>query len=234
MTTLNHHTRYRVQKLIDSKTAKEFIKFCETKETKDGIESVYSPFNTDTNLKNLLKNNKEATINQSEIQFPEKFHDNLKDLGIWIRPKFSTDYFYSTYEKGCFYKAHLDSWNTGHFSHTLFLTNPKSYEGGELELLIDGKLKKIKPSAGYVVSYETGIPHQVLEVKSGVRKALVWWTTSIFNCMQDLYESRWLSSKASEDYLRTEADITTDLKYFASIDEVMKQTELNNKLRATL
>ena len=231
MTTLNHNARYRVLKLIDAKTAKAFINLCETKEVKDGIESVS---NANTNFKKLLKKNKEAHIDQSEIHFPEKFHDNLRELGTWIRPKWSSDFFYSTYEKGCFYKAHIDQWDTGHFSHTLFLANPKSYEGGELELLIDGKLKKIKPSAGYVVSYETGIPHQVLEVKSGVRKALVWWTTSIFNCMQDLYESRWLSSKASEDYLRTEADITTDLKYFASIDEVMKQTELNNKLRATL
>ena len=59
------------------------------------------------------------------------------------------------------------------------MNDPEEYDGGELQLLIDGNLKNIKLKSGMGVTYETGIPHQVLPVTRGTRYVAIFWTTSI-------------------------------------------------------
>lgn len=85
---------------------------------------------------------------------------------------------YSRYVVGNYYKPHQDAPKNGHYSTTVFLNDPSTYEGGELCLFVNGEDKVIKPEAGWAITYETGIVHSVNKITSGTRDALVFWTTS--------------------------------------------------------
>lgn len=79
---------------------------------------------------------------------------------------------------GDFYHTHHDNGVNGHFSTTVFISNPEDYEGGELCLTIDGVESKVKLNAGQAITYGTGIPHRVNTIKSGERIAIIFWTQS--------------------------------------------------------
>lgn len=88
------------------------------------------------------------------------------------KPKFSR------YAKGDRYHAHTDAPWMGStrtdLSCTLFLSDPESYEGGEL--VVDGV--KIKGNAGECVIYDCGRVHEVLPVTEGERICAVTWIQS--------------------------------------------------------
>ena len=96
-------------------------------------------------------------------------------------PDYSNACIFSKTGEGGFYRPHHDDGVNGHFSTTVFLSDPKEYVGGELCLFVNGREKIFKPTAGTAVTYETGILHQVNEVTSGERLAAVFWTKSIFD-----------------------------------------------------
>lgn len=81
---------------------------------------------------------------------------------------------------GNYYHPHMDNWENGDYSTTVFLSNPNDYEGGELCLYLgnDGE-KKIKLDAGCAITYPTGTLHRVNEVISGTRYVSVFWTKSL-------------------------------------------------------
>jgi PKHD-type hydroxylase len=82
-------------------------------------------------------------------------------------------------ESGNYYNPHLDSWENGDYSTTVFLNSPDEYDGGELCLYFGNDTeKKIKLKSGWAVTYPTGILHRVNTIKSGVRYASVFWTKS--------------------------------------------------------
>lgn len=93
-------------------------------------------------------------------------------------PKNTKNAIFSRISEGGYYKVHVDGMFTGHYSTTVFLNDPEEYEGGELQLLIDGEVHDIKLKKGWAVTYSTGIPHQVKKVTSGKRYVSVFWTTS--------------------------------------------------------
>ncbi len=83
---------------------------------------------------------------------------------------------------GMFYGPHVDSpyLETGRrdFSFTIFLNNPKEYEGGELVLYIPPEKKQIKMKEGEMIIYPTKYLHEVKEVTSGERMVCVGWIQS--------------------------------------------------------
>ena len=80
---------------------------------------------------------------------------------------------------GSWYKPHQDNYDNGHYSTTIFLSEPDTYEGGELHL-IDSSLEVYhKLPAGDGVTYSTGTTHEVKEVTEGERIAAVFWTDSL-------------------------------------------------------
>jgi len=82
-------------------------------------------------------------------------------------------------ESGNYYNPHFDNWDNGDFSTTVFLSDPNTYEGGELCLLLGtDEEKQLKPEAGWAVTYPTGIMHRVNRVLSGTRYVSVFWTKS--------------------------------------------------------
>ena len=79
---------------------------------------------------------------------------------------------------GSWYRAHQDNYDNGNYSTTLFLSEPETYEGGQLHL-IDASLEVYhKLPAGDAVTYSTGTTHEVKEVTEGERIAAVFWTRS--------------------------------------------------------
>lgn len=78
---------------------------------------------------------------------------------------------------------HTDSaiMNTGYrsdISFTLSLTDPETYEGGELVMETSFGEQPIKIPAGTLIIYPTGGLHRVAPVTQGVRLVVVGWVQS--------------------------------------------------------
>lgn len=88
----------------------------------------------------------------------------------------------SRYEPGMTYGAHFDdAFIDGvrtDLSFTVFLTQPDSYVGGELQLITPTGEQAIKLPAGCAIVYPSDQLHAVLPVTEGVRLAVVGWVQS--------------------------------------------------------
>src|SRR6202011_846624 len=69
-----------------------------------------------------------------------------------------------------------------------FLTEPDTYDGGELELRLLEEAKPIKLRAGSAVCYATGIPHSVRQITRGSRIAAIYWFQSLIRDVQLRHE----------------------------------------------
>jgi PKHD-type hydroxylase len=98
------------------------------------------------------------------------------------RPKAFVKLLVSRYRPGMHYGRHVDDALMAgvrtDLSFTLFLSEPESYDGGELRIEgIDGDTD-VKLPAGGLVIYPTIDLHQVMEVTRGERLAIVGWVRS--------------------------------------------------------
>ena len=87
---------------------------------------------------------------------------------------------YTEYPEGGFYEWHVDNdVNMQHeppvrkISMTCLLSPESEFEGGDLELMSEGKVAKIKQ--GHAVFFASFIRHRVKPVIRGNRKSLVMW-----------------------------------------------------------
>jgi len=144
----------------------------ENVEWEDGNNSVINK--KVENIKKVLE-----TFDQNVFDIIMSDLDKDMQFSSIVVPKETNNVIISKIAEGGYYQCHLDSEFNGTYSTTIFLNDPEEYDGGELQLLIDGNLKNIKLKSGMGVTYETGIPHQVLPVTRGTRYAAVFWTTSI-------------------------------------------------------
>ena len=87
---------------------------------------------------------------------------------------------YTEYPEGGFYEWHVDNdVNMKHeppvrkISMTLLLSPESEFEGGDLELMAEGKVAKIKQ--GHAIFFASFIRHRVKPVIRGNRKSLVMW-----------------------------------------------------------
>ncbi|TGY87762.1 Fe2+-dependent dioxygenase [Marinicauda algicola] len=89
----------------------------------------------------------------------------------------------SRYRPGMEYGLHVDdaimSGHRADLSFTLFLSDPSSYEGGELVIEAAEGETAIKLEPGQAVVYPTGALHRVAPVASGERLAIVGWVQSL-------------------------------------------------------
>ena len=90
---------------------------------------------------------------------------------------------YTKYDKDQHYTWHMDyqfgfrEW-VRKISVSIIMSDPSEYEGGELEICIDGNINKpikLKPEKGDIVFFASWMPHRVAPVISGTRKSLVTW-----------------------------------------------------------
>lgn len=90
---------------------------------------------------------------------------------------------FTRYSEEQFYDWHIDSHNMWlnyerKISGVVFLDDPDSYEGGELEIITDGSPErsvKIKPNKGEIAFFASWMPHRALPVTKGKRRTLVFW-----------------------------------------------------------
>ena len=87
---------------------------------------------------------------------------------------------YTIYEEGDHYDWHVDNdVNMQHeppvrkISMTLLLSPESEFEGGDLELMSEGKIAKLKQ--GHAVFFASFIRHRVTPVIRGRRQSLVMW-----------------------------------------------------------
>jgi PKHD-type hydroxylase len=87
---------------------------------------------------------------------------------------------YTEYPEGGFYDWHVDNdVNMQHeppvrkISMTLLLSHESEFEGGDLELMSEGKIAKLKQ--GHAVFFASFIRHRVMPVIRGHRNSLVMW-----------------------------------------------------------
>tara|TARA_R110000851_G_scaffold22189_1_gene65937 strand:- start:1268 stop:1849 length:582 start_codon:yes stop_codon:yes gene_type:complete len=87
---------------------------------------------------------------------------------------------FTHYHTGGFYDWHMDNDVAGKheppirkISMTLLLSDPSTFEGGELEFMSKGKSAKLKQ--GQAIFFASWLQHRVKPVTRGERKSLVMW-----------------------------------------------------------
>ena len=87
---------------------------------------------------------------------------------------------FTHYLEGGFYDWHMDNDVQGKhqqpvrkISMTLLLSDPSTFEGGELEIMSKGKTAKLKQ--GQAIFFASWLQHRVKPVTKGQRKSLVMW-----------------------------------------------------------
>ncbi len=106
---------------------------------------------------------------------------------VAARPKKFTQPIYSRYRPGMQYGRHMDNPTMGRgderlridLSITLFLSEPESYEGGELTVETEYGPREAKLPAGDAIVYPTVYYHEVKPVTKGERLAAVMWIQSL-------------------------------------------------------
>jgi len=98
------------------------------------------------------------------------------------RPRHVTPLLFSRYRDGMEYGTHVDDplmYNLrSDISFTLFLSDPASYDGGELVMEANGGEQAYKPKAGQMIIYPSTTLHRVTPVTKGDRLAAVGWCQS--------------------------------------------------------
>jgi PKHD-type hydroxylase len=94
--------------------------------------------------------------------------------------------YYARYTAGMSYGEHVDDPIMGQnglyrsdLSVTIFLSDPKEYEGGELIINTSFGDQSVKLPAGDAVLYPSSSIHRVSKVRSGVRLVAVSWIQSL-------------------------------------------------------
>jgi PKHD-type hydroxylase len=105
-------------------------------------------------------------------------------FNIAALPKTVYPFIVSKHTLGNYYGWHVDSPVMGEppmrtdLAMTIFLSDPESYEGGELIIQSEAGTTAFKPAKGDAVLYPCQYLHCVGEVKSGARLAAITWIQS--------------------------------------------------------
>jgi PKHD-type hydroxylase len=148
----------------------------------------------------LVKNNLEMAPEQQYIEVVKIVERSVRqsiELNYTVFPRTLTRAIVSRYTEGMSYGEHIDSPVIGFmvqnqaygpfgqnyvrsdFSMTVFLSEPDSYDGGELSFDSPWGAQRYKLAPGCAVLYPTGIPHEVTAVTRGTRLAAVLWMQSM-------------------------------------------------------
>lgn len=141
---------------------------------------------TATDSAREVKRNLQADMNNQSVM-PQL--QQIIGMCLMNEPKFQTEFYaarvypflFSKYEKSMGYGWHVDSPIMGappirtDLAMTIFLSDPSTYEGGELVIKTDAGEVSYKPAMGDAIVYPCQYVHCVNEVRSGVRLAAVSW-----------------------------------------------------------
>jgi PKHD-type hydroxylase len=133
----------------------------------------------------LVKNNEQATADRRIETIRKLVEERILANDVFdmaVRPKTLTAVMFSRYESGMQYGSHVDDalmqGTRTDVSFTLFLSEPDSYDGGELVIENASGEDAVKLGAGSLVAYPSTALHHVAPVTRGVRHAAVGWARS--------------------------------------------------------
>ena len=172
-----------IDQLLDQSQLKSITKLLNSSSYNDGkITAGYSA----KPVKNNLEINTQDSVNDelNNIIMNTLVRNATYRHAAW--PKKIAAPFYAKYDKGMDYGIHVDDPVMGHngelyrsdISITIFLSNPKDYEGGELTILNQFGEQKIKLQAGSAILYPSSSKHYVAPVTKGTRYVAVTWVQS--------------------------------------------------------
>ncbi|WP_353121491.1 Fe2+-dependent dioxygenase [Planktothrix agardhii] len=105
---------------------------------------------------------------------------------VAVRPKIIRPMIFSRYDVGMYYGSHFDnaimgdeSISRSDVSLTLFLSDPNTYQGGELVIETSLGEQSFKLDAGSAIVYPSSTLHRVETVTEGTRWAAVTWIQSL-------------------------------------------------------
>ena len=134
----------------------------------------------------LVKANLQAAADESTAELEALVETRVREHAVFAlatRPKSVIGPLFSRYEPGHEYGSHVDDALLGgvrsDVAFTLFLSDPKSYDGGELILDTPLGEEAVKLDAGWVFTYPATLLHRVAPVTRGVRFAAVGWVRSL-------------------------------------------------------
>ncbi len=133
----------------------------------------------------LVKNNRQAA-NDRRIDTVRKLVEEriLRNdvFALAVRPKALASVIFSSYEAGMHYGSHVDDalmqGMRTDVSFTLFLSDPESYDGGELTIESAAGEDAVKLPAGRMIAYPSTALHHVAAVTRGTRLAAIGWVRS--------------------------------------------------------
>jgi PKHD-type hydroxylase len=133
-----------------------------------------------------VKNNRQAEGSDRSLETIRKLIAT-RILGnevfrLAVRPKALSALLFSRYEKSMHYGSHVDDALIDGMridvSFTLFLSDPKDYDGGELAIESASGEETFKLAAGSLVAYPSTTLHRVANVTRGARLAAAGWARS--------------------------------------------------------
>lgn len=132
-----------------------------------------------------VKANDQATASPARDAIVQKVQTALMANDIFniaARPRHMTPLVVSRYRQGQTYGRHVDDalmqGLRTDISFTLFLSDPATYEGGDLVIEDTLETRAIKLPAGSLILYPSTTLHHVAPVTSGTRLAVVGWVQS--------------------------------------------------------
>ena len=133
-----------------------------------------------------VKNNRQAEGSDRSLETIRKLIA-ARILGnelfrLAVRPKALSTLLFSRYDKSMHYGSHVDDalidGMRSDVSFTLFLSDPKSYDGGELVIESAAGEEAFKLAPGSLVAYPSTSLHRVASITRGARFAAVGWARS--------------------------------------------------------
>lgn len=108
------------------------------------------------------------------------------ELQTALLPAEATSVLFNRYGQGMEYGPHVDAPIMGSMSNairsdiaiTIFLSDPRTYDGGELTVFMNGIGSQFKLEAGAAIAYPANTLHHVTPVTRGVRDAAILWVQS--------------------------------------------------------
>lgn len=133
----------------------------------------------------LVKSNEQARDGVTARLLREALTETIRGNALFdlaVRPKALTPLLFSRYGVGDAYGTHVDNPMMDGLrtdvSFTLFLSEPDSYDGGELVIESPAGEDAIKLPAGHLVAYPSTTLHRVAPVTRGERLVAVGWARS--------------------------------------------------------
>lgn len=163
----------------------KIVEFCETLPKEKAIVGGSKPEDDITDVREssvswVFQNNETVWIYDRLAWAVRQLNGQFYKFDLY---GFSENIQYTVYnsETNGHYTWHLDNGITNNgmpprkFSVVLQLSDPKEYEGGDLEVFVSGEPTKILKSRGLIAAFPSYTLHRVTPVTSGIRRTLVLW-----------------------------------------------------------